>query len=117
MKIVGIIVLVIIVLVVLLLIKGALTPAVPKNYTETVKTGGEIEAKYLKNGTHKTAYTEAKVLENYKKYEIYYPEELTSADKKYPVIVVSNGTGVKGSKSKAMFKHFASWGFIPPTAM
>ena len=52
------------------------------------------------------------MLENYEKYEIYYPEELTSADKKYPVIVVSNGTGVKGSKAKAMFEHFASWGFI-----
>ena len=99
-------------LVVLLLIKSAMAPAAPKDYTETVKTGGEIEAKYLKNGTYQTAYTEIKVLENYKKYEIYYPEELTSADKKYPVIVVSNGTGVKGSKAKSMFEHFASWGFI-----
>lgn len=111
-KIVVIIVLVIIILVAVFFIKAALTPAVPKDYTEIVKTGGEIEAKYLKNGTYKTAYTEVKVLENYKKYEIYYPEELTSADKKYPVIVVSNGTGVKGSKAKAMFEHFASWGFI-----
>lgn len=111
-KIVGIVLLIMILLAALLLIKAALTPAVPKNYTETVKTGGEIEVKYLKNGSYKTAYTEVKVLENYKKYEIYYPEELTSADKKYPVIVVSNGTGVKGSKAKAMFEHFASWGFI-----
>ena len=54
MKIVGIVFLVIIVLVALLLIKAVLTPAVPKNYTETVKTGGEIEAKYLKNGSYKT---------------------------------------------------------------
>ena len=112
LKVVGIIVLIIVVLVVLLLIKSAFSLAVPKDYTETVKTGGEIEAKYLKNGTYKTAYIEYKVLENYDKYEIYYPEELTSANKKYPVIVVSNGTGVKGSQAKAVFEHFASWGFI-----
>lgn len=112
MKMIGIILLVIIILIVALFIKAALTPAVPKNYTDTVKTGGDIEAKYLKNGTYKTAYREIDVLENYKKYEIYYPEELTSSDRKYPVIVVNNGTGVRGSKSKAMFEHFASWGFI-----
>ena len=112
LKIIGIILLAIIILIAALFIKAALKPAVPKDYTETVKTGGDIEAKYLKNGEYTVAYTEVKVLENYKKYEIYYPEELTSADKNYPVIVVSNGTGVKGSKAKAMFEHFASWGFI-----
>ena len=111
LKVVGIVLLVIIVLIVLL-IKSVFSLAVPKNYTETVKTGGEIEAKYLKNGAYKTAYIEYKVLENYDKYEIYYPEELTSANKKYPVIVVNNGTGVKGSQAKAVFEHFASWGFI-----
>ncbi len=49
MKIVGIIVLVIIILAAVFFIKAAFTPAVPKDYTETVKTGGEIEAKYLKS--------------------------------------------------------------------
>ena len=38
MKIVGIIVLVIIILVAAFFIKAAFTPAVPKDYTETVKT-------------------------------------------------------------------------------
>ncbi|MBQ9228150.1 MAG: hypothetical protein IJ168_04885 [Eubacterium sp.] len=74
--------------------------------------GGNIEATYLKNGKYAVAYTEVKVLENYKKYEIYYPDELASADKKYPVIVMSNGTGVKGSKYRAVFEHYASWCFI-----
>ena len=95
-----------------LFVINILKPSVPKNYTETVKTGGDIEATYLKNGKYAVAYTEVKVLENYKKYEIYYPEELASADKKYPVIVMSNGTGVKGSKYRAVFEHYASWGFI-----
>lgn len=31
-------------------------PAVANNYTQTVKTGGGIEAKYLQNGTHEVSY-------------------------------------------------------------
>ncbi len=109
---VGIILLILVILIVILLIKGASSPAVPENYTETVKTGGTIEARYLKNGGYSVGYHEASALENYKKYEVWYPEEMTAGNKKYPVIVVNNGTGVKGSKAKAMFEHFASWGFI-----
>ena len=112
LRVIGIVLLAVIILVAAFFIKAARTPAVPRNYIETVKTGGDIEEKYLKNGMYKTAYTEVGALQDYKKYEIYYPEELTSTDKKYPVIVVSNGTGVKGSKARAMFEHFASWGFI-----
>lgn len=111
-KVIGIVCLVVVLLVAIVIVRGALAPAVPANYVETVKTGGEIEAAYLRNGPHKTAYTEVKVLENYEKYEIFYPEELPSSEKKYPVIVVSNGTGVKASRTRAMFEHFASWGFV-----
>lgn len=50
LKVIGNILLVIIVLIVAFFVKEVLTPAVPKNYTGTVKPGGEIEAKYLKNG-------------------------------------------------------------------
>ena len=112
LKIIGIILLVIIALLAIMFIKAALTPAVPKNYTKTVETGGSIEAQYLKNGTYKTAYTEAEADERLGKYEIFYPDELVSVERKYPVIVVSNGTGVKASKYKALFEHFASWGFV-----
>ena len=47
-----------------------------------------------------------------KKYYIYYPEELKNSDKKYPVVVILNGTGVLPKKYKALFKHLASWGFV-----
>ena len=112
LKVVGIVLLVIIVLVALLLIKGALTPAVPKDYTETVKTGGEIEAKYLKNGSFEVKYYEQKVDDDFAKYEVWYPSEMTDSSNKYPVLVVLNGTGVKASKYKTQFEHFASWGFV-----
>ena len=112
LKIIGIIMLVVLVLIVVLFIIAALKPAVPDDYTDTVKTGGNIEKKYLNNGTYAVAYTEVKVDEDFEKYEIYYPDDLPSGNRKYPVIVVSNGTGIKASKCKAMFEHFASWGFI-----
>ena len=64
----GIIVLVIIILAAVFFIKAALTPAVPKDYIETVKTGGEIEAKYLKNGSFEVKYYEQKVDDDFAKY-------------------------------------------------
>lgn len=112
LKIIGIVVLVIIVLLIILLIALSLKPSVPENYTNTVKTGGDIETKYLKNGSYDVEYYEQSVMQNFKKYEIWYPSEMKTSDKKYPVIVVSNGTGVKASKCQSMFEHFASWGFI-----
>ncbi len=111
-KVIGIVLLVILGLIALLLIKAALTPAAPNNYTETVKTGGEIEATYLRNGSHNVSYFEQKVDEDFKKYEVWYPEDLENKGGTYPLIVVLNGTGVKASKYKAQFKHFASWGFV-----
>ena len=87
-------------------------PAVPNNYTTSVKTGGEIESKYIKNGSYEVKYFEEKTTEDFKKYEVYYPKELETNTSKYPVVVFINGTGVYGHKYKALFKHLASWGFI-----
>ncbi len=108
----GIVLLVIVGLIVLQFIKAALTPAATNNYTETVKAGGDIERTYLRNGSHKVSYFEQKVDEDFEKYEVWYPENLENSDDTYPLIVVLNGTGVKASKYKAQFQHFASWGFI-----
>ncbi len=116
LKITGIVVLILIALIVigviLLFVIAAVKPMVPSGYTDTVITGGKIEAKYLKNGTYDVEYFEVDAPQNFKKYEIWYPAEMLNGSKKFPVIVVSNGTGVKASKAKAMFEHFASWGFI-----
>ena len=87
-------------------------PSVPTNYTKTVATGGNIEAKYLAMGEHKVKYLEQAADDPIKKYEIYYPQDLESDNGQYPVVIFVNGTGVPGSKYKALFKHLASWGFI-----
>lgn len=112
LKIIGIVFLVIVVLVVGIFLYMTSRPFVPKNYIENVKTGGDIEEKYLQMGQYEVSYMENNAMQSYKKYEIWYPSEITSSDKKYPVVVFANGTGVKASKYKALFEHLASWGFI-----
>lgn len=109
-KIFGIVLLVLLLLIVLLVVRIATTPAVPNRYTKTVETGGELEAAYLATGPYKTAYLEATAGEPLKKYEAYYPQELEEGP--YPAVVFVYGTGVYGSKYKALFRHLASWGFI-----
>lgn len=113
LKIVGIILLVVAVLVAALLIWLSKKPAVADDYTSKIQTGGTIEAKYLAMGSHEVSYIEcAAIMHDFKKYEIYYPSDISAGTEKYPVVIFSNGTGIKGSKYPAVLRHLASWGFI-----
>ena len=89
-------------------------PMAPENYVMEVTTGGEIEARYMATGEHETAYFETDYSEDsdIKKIEIWYPAELETSNKKYPVVLFVNGTGVSASRYKPVFEHLASWGFI-----
>ena len=87
-------------------------PFVPENYTETVKTGGDIEAKYLAMGSHEVSYFESAAFMSFEKYEIYYPADIAEIDGALPVVVYVNGTGTVASRYPALQKHMASWGFI-----
>ena len=112
LKIIGIIVLVIAVLVAALLIYLSRKPAVAEDYISKVQTGGDIEAKYLAMGSHEVSYLEQAGMQDFKKFEIYYPSDITNGAERYPVVIYSNGTGIKASKYPAVLKHLASWGFI-----
>ena len=112
LKIIGIIILIPIVLIIGFLVILSLIPMTPNNYTKETKTGGNIEAKYLAMGNYKVKSTKKDGSELTKKHYIYYPKELKETNKKYPVVVVLNGTGVLPKKYKALFKHLASWGFV-----
>lgn len=112
LKIITIVVLVIVVVAVAgFRIIGKL-PTPSADYWAKLETGGEIEAKYLKNGPYETSYYEEGALQVFEKYEIWYPSKLKEENKQYPVIVVNNGTGWKASRSKYIYDHYASWGFI-----
>ena len=52
-------------------------------------------------------------IERIKKLKIYYPNEMILyPGKKYPLVLMVNGTGVEYPKYEATFKHLSSWGFI-----
>ncbi len=113
LKILGIILLVIVGLIAVFLFWLTHRDAsLKENYRDSIQTGGAIEASYLQNGPYTTAYYEERAFQIFEKYEISYPAELETEHKKYPVIVVCNGTGWKGSLSKAQHQFYASYGFI-----
>lgn len=111
-KILGILFITIFVLVIALMIWNTKRQLLSKNYPNQIKTGGDIEAKYAQYGPYEVAYFEQTVLENYKKYEIWYPSEMENSNLTYPVIVINNGTGMHASQQKAAYNRLASWGFI-----
>ena len=84
----------------------------PEDYETATSTGGTIEERYLKHGSHEVSYFEVETTEKWSKYEVYYPAALKESDRKYPVLVMVNGSGVRGSRYTAVFRHYASWGFI-----
>ena len=85
----------------------------PADYTETVQTGGELEAAYLAAGPHQTEQlTVPAPREEWGSFTAWYPADLPQSDAQYPVVVMVNGTGVYASKYPAVFEHLASWGFI-----
>lgn len=112
LKVIGIALLVIVVVGFALLKYLGSRPAAPDGYQQTVETGSAAEAKYMANGPFAVSVYEEPVLQVFKKYVVYYPSELETSDRQYPVIVVCNGSGTPISKYPAVPKHYASWGFI-----
>ena len=112
LKIIGIAILVIIVLLAILIFRIFTAPMVPKDYTKTVETGGEIEAAYMAAGQYQVKHIEAEAPGDWKKFAAYYPAGLEETESTFPVVVFANGTGVGASRYKALFQHLASWGFI-----
>lgn len=110
-NIIGIIFLILFILAKLIGLMFSKIESVPKDYTQKVKTGGDIEAKYLKMGSHEVEYYESAAMMSFKKFEMCYPKDIKSMDK-LPVVIFVNGTGVTGSKYTSLQKHMASWGFI-----
>lgn len=111
LKITGLILFVVAAGFVILKILGS-RPAAPADYQQTVQTGGDIEKKYMADGPCKVSMHEDAVLQEFGKFIVYYPSEMETSAKKYPVIVVCNGSGTPLSKYPAVAKHMVSWGFL-----
>lgn len=111
LKVIGVIILLLAVLIAALFHFISKSPSVPENYTETVKTGGEIEARYLAMGSYEVEHLESATVSSLEKFEVYYPKDIDKMGK-IPVVIFLNGTGTPASKYPALQEHLASWGFI-----
>lgn len=89
LKIIGVIVVIIIIALVVLLSWLAKRPAIAEDYYKKTASVGELEKKYQSMGNHEVEYMEKPVLENFKKYEIWYPSGISDLGK-CPLVIFSN---------------------------
>ena len=116
MKIIGVIILVIAAIVAALVIKGFVDTkkaSVGEDYYTDFSSSSPLEQKYSQLGEYEvSSFDDPSDNETIKKVRFWYPSELESNDKKYPVIIVVNASGTPAFKYEPWFKHLASWGFI-----
>ncbi len=84
-----------------------------KHYVSLARPGGAIEARYSAMGSCSVSSAvfpaEGK---NSGRHEVFYPAGLQASGKAWPLVILVNGTGVKASAYREVFRHLASWGFI-----
>lgn len=113
LKIIGIIFLIIVIAIVVLLVIGSKMQSAPKEYWKKISSSSDIEKKYNELGKYEVEKKEYEAPkddrdENDNHFVVWYPKE----EGNYPLVVMVNGTGVPCNKYEAVFKHFASWGYV-----
>lgn len=98
----------------LIILKNLEVKAVKSDYFNYVDACGTLEKKYTNYGEFEVDSIEFKSREElFTQYKIWYPSQLSkNYNKKYPIVIFVNGTGVPYSKYEATFEHLASWGFV-----
>ena len=120
LKILGIILGVIVLLAAAFLIYNAIKthktlndPRLPDDYYASIQTGGALEAKFVGRGSYDVESiavpSDNKSIKNIR---IYYPSELKSTDRRYPLVMVVNGSQSPAKTYLPYFERLASWGFI-----
>ena len=85
------------------------------SYIDKIKTSLPIEGRYKMYGMYASSDItfENLNIDRIKKIKIYYPNEMVLFQgKKYPLVIMVNGTGVEYHKYEPVLKHLSSWGFI-----
>ena len=85
------------------------------SYIDKVKTSFPIENRYRIYGMYASSDIkyEKISIDRVKCIKIYYPNEMILfPGKKYPLVLMVNGTGVEYHKYEPTLKHLSSWGFI-----
>lgn len=114
LKIIGIVLLAIIaVAVLILLLFSRLMAYRNAHYYENATPAGEIEKKYTAmRPMDVDSFVYETGEDKLKKIEVWYPADMKEGSDSYPLVIMANGTGVKASAYKEVFRHLASWGFI-----
>lgn len=72
-----------------------------------------IERKYQHHGPCEVARLQIALKEkSVKKLTVWYPKGMMNETKRYPMVIMANGTGVPATTYASVFEHLASWGFI-----
>ena len=85
------------------------------SYINQCKTSYPIENRHRMYGMYASSdiLFENPNIDRVKNIKIYYPNEMILyPGKKYPLVLMVNGTGVEFPKYEPTFKHLSSWGFI-----
>ena len=84
-----------------------------EGYYKNLKSDAPLEMKYSQLGSYETAYTEfASDHESIGKIRVWYPKDLETGDKAWPMITVVNASGTPAASFEPFFPRLASWGFI-----
>ena len=88
-------------------------PWLPDDYYSNFTTDSPLEQKYTLRGSFETAHSVYDSdNKNIGKIHVYFPRELESNDKIYPLIMVVNGSNTRALNYLPFFDRLASWGFI-----
>lgn len=116
LKVIGIMMAVLVTVLIILMVKSYFDnkkPVISENYYENTNGGADLEKKYALPGTYEVSSLEYDSDNtSIDKIRIWYPTELESNNKKYPLIMVVNASNVQAYKYKPFFEKLASWGFI-----
>lgn len=97
----------------LFLLWSSKQPAVSVGYLNDVFTDVPCELKYTQMGAYEVStFEQASDNKQVGRFRIWYPAEMETSDRKYPLVVMVNGSGTPASRYEAVFDHLASWGFI-----
>ena len=120
LKVVGIILGVIVLIVAAFIIynmiqthKALNDPHLADNYYESFQAGGTLEGKYSGKGDYEVKSIAVKSdNKSIKNIYIYYPAELETSGKQYPLVMIVNGSQTPAKTYLPFFERLASWGFI-----
>lgn len=72
-----------------------------------------IEKKFHQNGPATVECLQIELREkSIKKLTVWFPKAMQTDGKRYPMVIMCNGTGVPATTYASVFEHLASWGFI-----